>query len=412
MRSILHVDLNNFYASVECLLRPKYKDKALCVCGDADTRHGVVLAKNALAKSMGIKTGMVLWEARQLCKDLVAVNARFELYLKYSKKVKNIYRRYTDKIEPFGIDECWLDITDSLQLFGSAYNIAIKIKEAIKSEIGLTVSVGISYNKIYAKLGSDQAGRDGVFEITEENKEEKIFNLPVEDLLYVGKATKKKLNKINVFTIGDLAKTDLKILKTLLGKWGEYLYNFANGLDLSPVRNDNDLVPFKSIGNSLTNYKDIIDTNEIKSLIGLLSESIIYRARDYNLKTAKTLSVYVKDCLLNSVGYSCALNPNVLVCSNLEMQAYNLLKANYNFKEKIRAMGISVSGFDKNPMQFSFLYDCEKLEKQYRVEEVVNRLKKKYGNLVFQSSNVLKDERLKKIDIKKEHTIHPESYFK
>lgn len=412
MRSILHIDLNNFYASVECLLRPKYRNKPLCVCGDVEARHGVVLAKNFLAKSMGVKTGMVLWEAKQLCPNLISVNARFELYLKYSKKVKNIYRRFTDRIEPYGIDECWLDITDSLKLFGDAYTIAFKIKEAIKEELGLTVSAGISYNKIYAKLGSDQAKRDDIFEITKENRDEKIFPLPVENLLYVGKATKKKLNKINVFTIGDLAHTDYNVLKMLLGKWGEYLYNFANGFDLSPVRKDLEKVPFKSIGNSLTNYKDIDSEKDVKSLIALLSESVIYRARDYNLTTAKTLSVYVKNISLVSVGYSCKFNPNILVCSNLENQAYELLKKNYNFKEKIRAMGISVSGFEKNIIQSSILYDCEKFEKQLKLEETINKLKKKYGNWVFQSADVLKDEKLKTLDIKKEHIIHPESYFK
>jgi len=413
MRSILHIDLNNFYASVECLLRPRIKNKPVCVCGDKENRHGVVLAKNRIAKDLGVKTGMVIWEAKKFAPDLITINARFDLYIKYSNKVKEIYSRFTDKIEPYGIDECWLDITQSLKLFGEPIEIANRIKDTILKEVGLTVSVGLSYNKIYAKLGSDIAGINEIVEITKDNREKTIFNLSVEDILYVGKQTKKKLNKINVFTIGDLAKTNKKTLKLLLGKWGEYLYDFANGYDEKPVRNLREQVPFKSIGNSLTNYKDISNEYEIKGLIGVLSESVVYRARELGVRTAKVVRVGIKDSLLIGYSFQGKLLPNILLSSNIENLAFKLIKDNYDFKNKIRALSLSITGLNEEECyQASFLYDYKKFEKLYSVENIVEKIKKKYGNKAIRKGYVLLDKKLENLDLKKEHIIHPESYFK
>ena len=219
MRVILHADLNNFYASVETKLNPELEGKNVGVCGNVENRHGIILAKSEGAKKLGVKTGMTINDAKRFCPDIVLVEAKHSHYTAYSKLVKDIYRKYTDRIESFGIDECWLDVTESQKLFGSGEQIADLIRERVKAEIGLTVSVGVSFNKVFAKLGSDLKKPDGTTVISIDNYKEKVWKLPVEDLLFVGKSTASKLKKINVKTIGDLAQIDVKYLEKHFGKW-------------------------------------------------------------------------------------------------------------------------------------------------------------------------------------------------
>ena len=199
---ILHSDLNSFYASVEIMLNPDLRGKPVVVCGSTENRHGIVLAKSELAKRCGVKTAMVNWEAKRLCPDLIMVEPHFEQYMKYSKLAREIYCRYTDLVEPFGMDECWLDVTDSGMLFGSGFDIAQRIRREMKEELGLTVSVGVSFNKIFAKLGSDMKKPDAVTEISIDDYKEKVWPLPVNELLYVGRSTVQKLNFYGVHTIG------------------------------------------------------------------------------------------------------------------------------------------------------------------------------------------------------------------
>lgn len=214
---ILHSDLNNFYASVECRDNPKLRNKPVAVSGKPENRHGVVLAKNMLARQMGVKTGDAVWEARQKCPDIIFVPPRFDRYIEISKQVRNIYYEYTDLIEPFGIDECWLDVTQSMKLFSSVYDIAEEIRSRVKSEIGITVSIGISFNKIFAKLGSDMKKPDAVTEISQSNFKTSVWPLPVNNLLYAGKATTKKLEKLNIITIGDLANAKVQFTRDYTG---------------------------------------------------------------------------------------------------------------------------------------------------------------------------------------------------
>lgn len=379
------------------------------VCGDAKNRHGVVLAKNQKAKLLGIKTGMVIWEAKNLDKDLVVINARFHHYLKYSRLVRNIFNDFTDLIEPYGIDESWLDITGSIKLLGSAHHIAHAIKERIKNEIGLTVSIGISNNKIYAKLGSDIAGIDEIVEITDDNKKDKIFPLKVEDILYVGHATKKKLNKLGIFTIGDLANSDVRYLKDYLGKWGEYLHGFANGNDFSSVKSVEYKPPFKSIGNSITNYKDIISDHDVFALILLLTESVVFRARELGIKKASGVSVWVRNAELESCNFQCKMPPTLLI-DVISKTAFNLFKERYNNTIKVRAMGISIFNFVDDG-QINFI-DYDKLEKKYSLETALYKIKKKYGTSAINRGVITRDEHLNSLNIKGDHIIHPESYFK
>ena len=224
-RAILHSDLNSFYASVEMMLDPTLKGKAVAVCGSTENRHGIVLAKSDLAKKAGVKTGMVNWEARQLCRDLIMVPPQYDQYLKYSKLTRAIYERYTDQVEPFGMDECWLDVTGS-RTQGSPMEIAEQIRKSVREELGLTVSIGVSFNKIFAKLGSDMKKPDAITEITQGGFREKVWPLACSEMIYCGPATTKKLAMYGIKTIGDVANTDPKFLKQLLG---------VNGLALEPA---------------------------------------------------------------------------------------------------------------------------------------------------------------------------------
>lgn len=404
----MHVDLNNFYASVECMLNPNLNGKDVAVCGASEDRHGIVLAKSKEAKTKGVKTGMTIWEAKKLAPNLIIITANFPLYLKYSKIVRSIFENYTDLIEPFGIDESWLDITASLNILGKPFDIAKKIKNEIYEKTKLTVSIGISFNKIFAKLGSDIASNDEIIEISESNFKQIVWPRPVEELLYVGKATKRKLNKLNIFTIGELANYNVKILNKKLGKWGNYIYDFANGKDISPVRNMMQNAPIKSIGNSMTVYKDLTNLQEVKVVLTLLSDSIISRLRDLFVQSYSIIHVHITKNNLESESFQKRIFEENLSAIKLTNFAYNLLLKNYNFFIPIRAVGISVSG-----LNFSFkqenIFLNKKLEK---LELTANRIQKKYGNTIFKRATLLIDKKLSGVDIKEEHVIHPESFFR
>lgn len=231
-RDILHCDMNNFYASVECMLDPALKKYPVAVCGSVEERHGIVLAKNYKAKAFQVQTGDAVWQAQQKCPGLVVVPPHYEEYIKYSKLARNVYERYTDQVEPYGMDECWLDITGTRSLFGLPEKIANEIRETIKFELGLTISVGVSFNKIFAKLGSDMKKPDAVTVIPKDSFREKIWGLPAADLLGVGRATQRVLNNYGIHTIRDLATTNPEFLRSQLGKNGVALWNYANGNDL------------------------------------------------------------------------------------------------------------------------------------------------------------------------------------
>lgn len=413
MRTVLHSDLNNFYASVECLRNPGIKDKPVVVVGSKEDRHGIVLAKNAIAKRAGVQTGDVYWEARRKCgKTLVEVQADFATYLKYSKEVRKIYEEYTDRIEAYGIDECWLDVSQSLLLFGSGTAIAESIRARVKKEIGLTVSIGVSWNKIFAKLGSDMKKPDAVTEITQDNYKELVWKLPVEDLLYVGKATKQKLNRTGIKTIGDLALAKEEQLVSLLGKWGSYLHTFANGKDASPVVTVDEEETIKSIGNSLTVYRDLKDEDDVRMIIWLLADSVSARMREAGLRKARTVHLYVRASDLTGFQKQGRMPRLSGSTNDIGRTAFRLFQEAYPWHEYVRGLGISVSGFHFGAEQLDLFGSLEKDEKQRRLDDAIDRLRKKYGNNVIQSAVVYKDPKIRDLDIKGEHVIHPENFFK
>lgn len=400
MRTILHSDLNNFYASVESLFHPEYVGCPLVVCGRVEDRHGIVLAKNMIAKKAGVKTGMVLFEAKKLCPNLVCIEAHHDLYLKYSRAVRKIYLEYTDQVEPFGIDEAWLDVTHSNACGGDGYKIAEEIRKRVKEEIGLTVSIGVSFNKVFAKLGSDMKKPDAVTVISKDNFKNKVWGLPASDLLYVGKATKDKLEKLNIHTIGELATFSKPILTSKLGKWGEVLLSYARGQDVDPVRKYDEFEELKSIGNSITYYRDIKTDDDVYSLLILLSESVCARMKHAGFKCARTLSLVVtNDKLETTVRMTKATTPMSL-STEMAQTAFDLFKKTFSWSTAlVRMLGITVSDFTEHK-QLALFEDEKKKDKLVKLENVVEQMREKYGRKIINKAVILKDEHMVNLNIK------------
>lgn len=398
MRAILHSDLNNFYASVECLEHPELVGVPVAVGGAEEERHGIVLAKNMVAKAAGIKTGMTLWQARQLCPNLVTFKANFGKYLEMSRRVKAIYRQYTDTLESFGIDECWLDITKSTKLFGSPFEIAQTIRKRVKAETGLTVSIGVSFNKVFAKLGSDLKKPDAVTEIGFENFREIVWPLPASDMLGVGKATANKLNQLGICTIGDLANVDPKILEGLFGKNGRAIFEAANGRDFSPVCEDADV---KSIGNSMTYYKDIVDKKLATALLLALCESVAARLADEKLGFASTVHLWVVESDLFSYSRQMSIAPSCLA-SDFLAAAVKLLEPTHDKRKAIRGLGVTISGFVKQRQ--TNLFDPD-FERKVCAENCVEKIRNKFGRNIFHRGLVMCEPHLAEMNIKDGHDL-------
>ncbi len=402
MRKILHADLNSFFANVECLLDESLTGKAVAVTGSVSDRHGVVLAKNQKAKLLGIKTGMTAYQAKKLVPDIVFTETHYELYVKYSRAVKAIYKEYTDFVESFGIDEAWLDITNCRRFNGDAYKIADDIRKRVKDEIGLTISVGISFNKVFAKLGSDLKKPDAISEIPYNKFEEILYPLPVENLLYVGRATKQKLNKLTIKTIGDLARADEQFLISHLGKWGMVLHSYAIGKDESPVKKYNEHDDYKSVGNSLTFYRDLDNNLDVETLLLLLAESVCSRMTDYGYKYARTVSLVIVDNLLTSTTRMGKLKHPTNVSVEVAELAMALFEKNFDWQTKVRGLGISVSDFT-NQDQMSFDDDYQKREKRENLEQTVECLRKRFGRTAINRAVVLREKKFVELDIRESH---------
>lgn len=298
-RNILHVDCNCFYAAVEMQRHPELRDKPLAVCGSQEERHGIVLTRNYVAKPYGIKTGEAIWQARQKCPNLVVLPPDYREYIRFSRMAREIFEDYTDRIEPFGLDESWLDVTGSTGLFGSPLTIAEEISERFKFELGITVSIGVANNKITAKLGSDYKKPDAITRIEADNYKQIVYPLPVEDLLYVGPATSRKLRSIGISTIGRLAECPEDLLVRRLGKMGAVLSMFANGRDNSPVCRSDHIQNIKSVGNSATTPRDLICDEDVRIMLYLLSESVAVRMRELASRCT-VVEVSVRDADLYS----------------------------------------------------------------------------------------------------------------
>lgn len=410
-RVILHSDLNNFFASVEIALDPSLKGRPLIVCGDPKERHGIVLAKSEEAKKYGIKTAETVYSALKKCPNLTLVPSHFSEYKRYSRLVKEIYGRYTEKIEECSIDECALDMTESIALFGDGATIAERIRGEVQEELGLTVSVGVSFNKVFAKLASEMKKPNAVTVISEHDYKEKIWGLPVSELWLVGGATARTLGSIGIHTIGDLANADEALLIKVLGKRGRQVRVYARGEDEEPVKWEKTREDLKSIGNSSTLPKDITDRDEVKRWFYALSESVAARQRSADVGRANTVHIVVRNEKLQDNTWQTKVPPTAL-CGDIAKAAFDLFCKHCPLGTRVRMLGVSVSGFDYHIEQMTLDGAFSEgigasYEKKERAENAIAKLREKYGYATVQRGVVLEDARLDGLDIrgKKEEIV-------
>ena len=412
MRTILHSDMNNCYASIELLHHPELRGKPLAVGGDPEARHGIVLAKDQLAKKAGVQTGMALWQAKQVCPDIVFVPPRMDLYLRFSRLAHEIYADYTDMQEPFGVDESWLDVTDSCTLKGDGFQIANQISNRIKRELGITVSIGVSWNKIFAKLGSDYKKPDAITVISKENYKDIVWKLPASDLLYVGRSTEKKLRTLGILTIGQLAQADPKLLKSVFGKIGLVLSLFANGEDQTPVNRENIHAPIKSIGNSTTTPRDLETYEDVAIITYALSESVSARLRENNF-ACNVVEISVRDNELYSFTRQKKISNPTDITNEIAETALELFRENYKWEKPIRSIGVRASDLT-NPScatQLSLFVDEAYRDKLRRADRTVDEIRRRFGYKSIQRGLMYCDRTLSAVNAKEDNTVHPHGYM-
>lgn len=386
-KTILHSDMNCFYASVEMMLDPSLRGKAVAVCGSTENRHGIVLAKSELAKKAGVKTGMVNWEARQRCPGLIIVKPQYDQYLKYSELARNIYQRYTDQVEPYGMDECWLDVTGSRGVCGDGLEIAQSIRQTIKEELGLTVSIGVSFNKIFAKLGSDMKKPDAVTEIPRDTFQEKVWPLPASDLLYVGRATTAKFANYGINTIGDIAAADPMFLKRLLGVNGLQLWRYAVGKDDTPVMHKDFVSPIKSVGHGITCVADLLDDEEVWKVMLELSQDVGHRLRLHKLK-ATGVQISVRSNDLGYRQYQAPLSLSTQSPMVIAKKAHDIFLSNYRWTTPARAVTVRAINLVPHnmPEQIDLFTDMRYVEKQNKLDDCIEEIRRRFGKrAVFQA---------------------------
>lgn len=383
-RTILHADINNFFASVEIFDNPALADVPMAVGGCEEDRHGIILAKNYPAKSFGIKTAEPIWEARKKCPNLIIVPPRFERYEEFMLKSRSLIATYSDHVEPFGMDEAWLDISPYASSVSAGEEIADELRKRFRKEIGLTISVGVSFNKTFAKLGSDIKKPDATTVITHENFRTKVWKLPVEAMLFVGRSTQEKLNRRGVMTIGELANTDIRLVHSWLGTNGDMLHCHANGLDFDPVAKLGSEAAIKSLGNSSTPPRNIYNERDALSLLQVLSETVAERLRRHGL-LAETVVLSIRDSDLITFERQTKLTRPSCISIELRNAAFMLLRENYDWNKPIRSLGIRTSTLSpaNAPMQLSFFSDERARDKRLAIELTIDSIRKKYGRGVL-----------------------------
>ena len=383
-RVILHCDLNCFFASVELLRYPALRDVPVAVCGDPESRHGIVLAKNEAAKQLGVKTAETIWQARQKAPHLITLPPHHGLYREYSRKVNAIYGQYTDLVEPFGIDESWLDITNSMHLFGGNEKaIADQLRERLREELGLTISVGVSFNKIFAKLGSDYRKPDATTVIDRGNWQAIVWPLPVGDLLGVGRSTQKLLRQYGVETIGQLAAFPRQTLETLLGKHGTQLHDYANGLENSPVRPQHEAEPVKSVGNGTTFPQNLTRWEEVRSGLAVLSDSVAGRLRRQGLYCGG-VALTIRNAQFRQFSRQVRLDAPTHLQKDIYQTALALARQSWHAPDPIRALTVTALYLTDSADSFQQLdlldgAAAQREEKQERLEQAMDAIRGKYG---------------------------------
>ena len=421
-RAIMHIDMNAFYASVAQHLDPSLRNRPVAVAGDPERRSGIILAKSREAKACGVKTAEAIWQAKQKCPGLIVVPPDYAAYKRYSTLARMIYYEYTNQVEPFGLDESWIDVTGSMHLLGgSPMLVAQEISERVKEELGLTVSVGVSWNKVFAKLGSDTDPGDGIIAITKDNYKDVAWPMPASEMIYVGPATTRKLQSAGYMTIGDLAHAGDYFLDKRFGKIGRMLRAFARGEDMSPVRvmdpakADVDYV-VKGVGNGLTAPRDLVCEADVKALVWLLSESVSQRLRESHLR-CKTISVGIKRAV-DLTGYSRQTTLRVPTCltSDVANITMELIWASQPLDEEhaIRAIHVRTTNLSSmlEPMQHDLFGDVEKVSKLEKLDLIIDKLRRRFGNKCVHRAVELTDEVMSGLDIKRDNTVHPVGFLR
>ena len=403
---VLHSDLNCFYAAVEMMLNPKLKGKAMAVCGSTEDRHGIVLAKSYEAKSKGVKTAMANWEAKQACPGLICVPPQYDQYLKYSRLVRSIYLRYANDIEPFGMDESWIALNGVGSVSKGGLDVATEISQTIKRELGLTVSIGVSFSKIFAKLGSDMKKPDGITVLDEGNWKERIWPLPVSELLYVGYATTKKLRERNVHTIGDLARVEPIYLRSWFGIRGNMLWAFANGHDNARVSPIDYVEPIKSVGHGTTCVVDLDNVHEVWRVLYELAQDVGQRLRENDL-AARGVKLTIKDKDLGWRQYQMPIKMATQNSLDIAQTAFALFKARYDWNKPVRALtvcGINLAP-DNLPLQLDMFNNSAQREKMRKLDSTVDSIRRRFGYRAIFAASLMGD--LKMAQDKCETVIMP-----
>ncbi len=406
-RQILHVDCNKFYASVECCLNPDLRDKPVVVGGNEASRHGIVLTKNEIAARYDIATGETLWSARRKCPDLVVVPPHFPVYTKFSHKVRTILREYSPLVEPFGLDEAWVEVTGGGR---DAVEIAHEIRRRVKEELGITVSIGVSFNKSFAKLGSDYKKPDAVTVFSRENYRELVWPLPAGDLLFVGRATKKKLEERFLYTIGDVAQADPAMLQALLGKWGPALHAVANGRDSQPVVPVEEATAVQSVSNGMTTPRDLTDDRDVQRVLTVLAESVGRRLREQHF-VGKTVELQLRDNQLNTRSHRVTLDHYIQATDDITEAAYTLFKSHYQWKRPLRSITVGVSHLEPEdiPSQMD-MNDSDRREKREQLDKAVDTLRLRFGDKCIRRAILLEDPELTGESLYDTHTVHPTGF--
>ncbi len=391
-KTILHCDFNNFFASVECLDRPELKDKFVAVSGNPTERKGIILAKNEAAKKLGVKTGEPIWQAMKKCPELILIPPHFDKYYKYSKAAGEIYFRFTDLIEPFGLDECWLDVTGSKRLFGDGCEIAKKIKKEIKRELGLTISVGVSFNKVFAKLGSDMIKPDGLFEINRNNFKEIINDMAVSELVGIGRSTENLLLRYGIRTLGQISELKPEFLNRIMGKRGVILWKYVNGYENSPVMPYGYVPQIKSIGHGTTVRKNLENCEEVWRVIYELSQEVGERLRKTEV-FAFGVEIEIKDSSLKRRSCQGSLDFPTKNSLKLSEAAFKLFKNNYEWHNPVRALSVRAINLapDMRNIQLDFSVNLNKEKKTGKIDETVDEIHKKYGNKILTYGSLMGD---------------------
>ncbi|MEG1755795.1 MAG: DNA polymerase IV [Clostridia bacterium] len=379
-RTILHCDCNAYFASVESIARPELKAVPMAVCGDPKSRHGVILAKNELAKGYGIVTAETVWQALKKCPVLTLVPPHHDLYEVYCQKINAIYNQYTDQVEMFSVDESWLDVTGSLHLFGTGREIADALRRRVREELGITISVGVSFNKIFAKLGSDYQKPDATTEITPENYRKLLFPLPARDMMFVGKMAAETLQNVGIQTIGDIVTAGKERMLALLGRSGESIWFYASGLDCSPVKRYDATEKAKSVGSGTTFARDLVGMQDIRSGLLMLCDQVGTRLRRQG-QFCTTVQVLIKDPRLITISRQQKLASATNVTKELFDTTVEIVSRAWPQSAPIRMLTVTATGLtDNSTVQMRLLDDSsEQRQKNAKLDVVMDDMRSKYG---------------------------------